>query len=235
MSKRILAFLQIIAIGFVAQATAGNVKLSGKIIDELGAGISGVVVAIKDSNLTATTDEAGKWSIVRSSTSTLLHSSLMRHQSSKPGLIYNLLGRKMEDVAPAPGTYVTVLSRSGSEAQIHSLAKTTSNPDSLIVSYKGSVVGRMEQVNLLAGKLSDMILRSVTPLLDPPSAGIAPSSFYILVGQTANLTYEFDESIWRPTWLNVGETQIAAQGHDYSILLDQATGDVELELVTRNS
>ena len=225
--------LKVLSLGLSVATTvfASDINLSGWVGDASGAGIAGVEVALKDSSFSTTTDSAGNWSLVRMAT-TLVRNVQPLAKKSAEQEVFNVLGRKMEGTNLARGVYVVRNVAGISRVQVNRLAKLGAVTDSLIVSYQSDVVGRIGVVNL-TGVIADMTLRMVSPVLEPSTAGIAPSSFYALVGQTAHVDFSFDTLLWRPAWLTVGSAKIAATGSSFSIVLSNATDSVKLALASR--
>ena len=233
MDIRYLLINAIFSFVLATQATTVDVNLSGRVLDASGAGVTGVEVAIKGTDFKATTDISGNWSLVSVVTTTFSNSRLLMPKGTGHSAVYNIMGRKMEGSVLDYGAYVTSGESSFSSMQTHHLAKALGDPDTLVVSYAGVVVGYIEQANLVVGALSNMTLRNVSPLLIPSDAGTASSSFYILVGQTAQVSFSYDAQMWRPTWLLVGQQKTTATGHDFFIFLANATDSISLELATR--
>jgi len=213
-------------------ATGYEINLSGKVVDASGGGLAGVEVAIKDADFKTTTDASGNWSLVREAAA-LRAPRVVTGNALGQGSVYNLMGSKMENSALARGVYIMRDAAGISNVETRRLAKALGDKDSLIVSFDGAEVGRVEQADLVAGALPVMTLRAVNPLLEPSTAGAAPRSFHRLVGQTVQVSYDYDALLWRPTWLTVGENKTAAAGNDFSILLANATDAISLELMTR--
>jgi uncharacterized protein (TIGR02145 family) len=55
----------------------------------------------------------------------------------------------------------------------------------------------------------------------------------MLVGQTAQVSYDFNTLLWRPTWLTVGNVKSAATTNEFSLLLANAGDSISLELASR--
>jgi len=121
------------------------------------------------------------------------------------------------------------------ERSTNVLAKAEGDPDSLIVSYQGSEVGRMELTSLTAGTLSDIIVAKVLPMIKPNHVGVVLNTapIYVLPGTVFQVNYFYDASIWLPTWLHVGSDSLAGAGKSYSISLKSPTDSVYLVLASR--
>jgi len=222
----------ILSLAFAVNAVAGDINLWGWVGDASGSGVAGVDVALKDSSFSATTDSSGKWSLVRVATTVRNAPALAKSRIGQE-MVFNILGRRMEGSNLARGVYVIRDVAGTSSVQVNHLAKAEAVADSLIVSYQGSVVGRIELTSLTAGALADMTLRTVSPLLVPSTAGTAPSPFFMLVGQTAHVSFAYDTLLWRPMWLTVGTNSTVAMGANFSVLLANATDAVTLNLASR--
>lgn len=101
-------------------------------------------------------------------------------------------------------TIQTLSQRNGYKTSI--LAKASGTPDTLMIHYNGQEIVRMEQANLVAGELSDFIIVSVTPKMNPSNAGkvIESLPLYVLVGQPFSFHVEYVSTNWRPIQLKTG-------------------------------
>jgi hypothetical protein len=155
-----------------------DINLSGRVLDASGVGVSGVVITIKDSPYLDSTDASGHWSIFNQVPVSLGAPSLASQKKANQGTLFNMMGRKMEGANLAPGAYMMRNPAGSHHTQTVALSKIAGEIDSLVVKYHGSVVGRLEQANLVFGALDDMILRVVSPLLTPRTAKSEEPLFY---------------------------------------------------------
>ena len=216
---------------------AYDINLAGQVLDASNAPIPGVEVQLKDSDLKAVSDSNGQWTLVHSvelyNNPASIQEGMRRKSLSTTSSIYNVMGRQLEDSHLAQGVYI--LRESVEPLLQHSqyLAKFAGEMDSLIVSYQGSVVGRIAVADPLQADPLRMTLVTVSPLVSPAEAQGTASAYTTLVGQQVQVNFQYDELLWGPTWLSVGNTKTAATGKTFSVLLSNATDSVTLALVSR--
>lgn len=230
-----LALLATLAFPALSLA-AYSMNLSGKVVDAGGQGVAQVEVALKGTEFKATTDASGAW-VLQQESAALLGPTLSAAYSLSEGQgAYSVSGRRMGDPRQlAQGIYVQKSAQGAMRSQ--ALAKEAGEKDSLIVSYQGSEVGRLEQADLLQGALPDMMFLTVSPTLTQGTDNSALASQFRLLGQTVLVNYAYDASLWRPSILTVGATKITLTDPSQKLfkvaLGAQEDAAVNLALVTR--
>lgn len=189
------------------------VRLSGKVVDAAGSGVAGVTIALKDSELQATTDAAGAWNLeqlvaeVPDPTGILhLPSSAARRDASEG--LFNLRGQR-QGVGIGAGIYVHETSAGNLRVVARNLAKLAGEMDTLHITYQGVAAGAVPVASLTAGALSDMVLLRITPRIEPTEARASdPAEFFSLANRPfVQVDFAYDESLWRPDYLAVGNLQ----------------------------
>jgi len=215
---------------------AYSMNLSGKVVDAGGQGVAQVEVALKGTEYKATTDASGAW-VLQQESAALRGPTLSAVRALGEGQgAYSVSGRRMGDTRQlAQGVYVQKSVQNVIRNQ--ALAKEAGEKDSLIVSYQGAEVGRLEQADLLQGALPDMMFLTVSPTLTQGTDNSALASQFRLLGQSVLVNYAYDASLWRPSILTVGATKITLTDPSQKLfkvaLGVQEDAAVNLALVTR--
>lgn len=185
-----------------------ELNLSGRVVDAAGKPVVGVDISLKGTEHKASSDADGAWSLVYGTPDKPSESILrMLDSHGKPqgSKNYDLQGRVI-GLRSATSVYVQ-RNTQGLAAVKHAYLAKQAEVDTLIVHYQNQEVGRIGQANLLAGALPDMVLLQIIPTVTPDIAEGASSGFHVLLGQTTNVEFSYDETLWRSSIFTVGEQE----------------------------
>lgn len=241
-------------------AQESNVQLHGRVVDVNGNGVPAIGISLLATQLQTVTDSRGEWNL---STSSNIHSlppsvAISSYQAdgmlmvdvAKPGRIrivaVDLQGRTAplhwERDLPV-GLHALPLASLPFSRRWHALHVTSTEygvlrkntvADILQVTRAGIGIASLSIPDVSVGRLDDLVLVQVVPLLAPANSGENPTPFYSLLGQSVSIDFRYDAQLWRPAWLRVGSQTIPVTSPPTTITL-QTTPDtsITLELATR--
>ena len=196
-----------------------ELNLSGRVVDAEGKPVVGVDVSLKGTEHKASTDAEGAWSLVYGTPDQPSESILRMldsHGKSQGSKKYDLQGRS---IGLRSATSVYVQRTHGLVALQHAYLAKQAEGDTLLVHFQNQEVGRLGLANLLAGALPDMVLVQMAPTVTPTMAEATSSPFHLLLGQTTNVEFSYDETLWRSSIFTVGEQSIPSNSPHQKIFV----------------
>lgn len=221
--RKLLCML--VLVGIASPTFADLVRLSGRIVNSDGAPIADVQVALNGyPELVTVTNSEGKWMLTNAEPSAILSPTRAapNGQWVKNKEYYTMQGRRLPvGQRVAQGIYVRSFGSEGLAPTLRVLAKDGSGADSLVIHFGGMEAGRVAVPSLSAGVLPTLTLCHVVPLAEPMLAlRSEPQDFYGLIGHSVPVTFDFDETLWRPIWLSVvSDTVRDLSGSSYIVPL----------------
>lgn len=115
------------------------------------------------------------------------------------------------------------------------LGKSVTISDTLVIGYKGSVIGQVALDNLNQNEVADIVLATVVPTIFPKNSGsVAYEGLaYLLPGTNFTVSIDYDPTLWRPLWLHIGDADISISRNSIEASLTSVSDEVRVEMASR--